>query len=691
MKKIKKKIIQLQEQINQHDIDYHQKDNPTISDYSYDKLKQELLNLEQQYPQFKTIENQTKVGSKPLEDFAKIVHKKPMLSLANGFSRQDIEEFVERINRFLGRNDQDFIPLFCEPKIDGLSFCACYENGSLIYAATRGDGEIGEDITKNIATIESFPLKLNTKNPPELIEVRGEVYMAKQDFINLNQEQQRIGGKIFANPRNAAAGSLRQLNSEITAARKLSYFAYGVGDVNSNFPFDSQEMLIQILKSYGFNTEENVKICRNIDEIISLYNKIADIRYSLAYDLDGMVYKVNDLYLQNRLGFSSKSPRWAIAHKFSAQKSKTIIKKITVQVGRTGALTPVANLIPVNIGGVLVSRATLHNQDEIFNKDIREGDLVVIQRAGDVIPQVLSVENKSSSSRIANLVPYQFPKICPSCGSKVTKSGEDSVIRCSNKFDCPAQITESIKHFVSKDAFDIEGLGKKQIDNFFTEGRIKNFVDIFRLEKQEKLNPNPLIKKEGWGVKSTNNLFKNINKKRKIEFNRFIYALGIRYIGQNNAKLIANNFISFNNFQNQMLFFANQENLATNQNWLDFLTNDGIGKKMAWSLLEYFKEDQNLKIIEQLQKEVEIVDAENNYTQNQDLIGKTIVFTGTLSKISRKEAKELAEKLGLKVQNSISAKTNFLVIGQSPGSKLIKAQNLGITIIDEIQWLELVK
>ncbi len=698
---IEEQIQALREKVSRHDISYHQKDSPTISDAKYDELKRELLSLEEQYPQYKNDDLLGKVGAKPLEDFSKVIHKKPMLSLANGFLKEDIADFMEKINRFLGNvstnkvqtslfdfveSKPDFIPLFCEPKIDGLSFSARYENGKLVQAATRGDGEVGEEITTNISTIVGFPHILTANNPPKILEIRGEVYMAKKDFELLNQRQQEANGKIFANPRNAAAGSLRQLDSKITASRKLSYFAYGIGEVSDDFICNNQESLIIALKSFGFNTEPHCRICNNLDEVMRLYQEIADSRYSLEYDLDGMVYKVNDFALQNRLGFVSRSPRWAIAHKFPAEKSKTVIEKIIIQVGRTGALTPVAELTPVNIGGVLVSRATLHNQDEIANKDIREGDLVLIQRAGDVIPQVLEVD---LSKRPPNSRNYIFPLTCPSCGSSAIKTDDDVILRCSNKFGCDAQIKESLKHFVSKDAFDIEGLGKKQIDNFFEEGRIKNFADIFKLEEAEKSSLNPLIKKEGWGEKSTNNLFKNINLKRKIELHRFIYALGIRYVGETTSKLLAKNFRSFQNFKDKMLAISNAQNLVENLDWQDFIANDGIGEKMAKSIVEYFSEKKNLIILEELEKELEIIDAKINNSSNSKFANKTIIFTGTLSKMSRKEAKEKAESLGLKVQGAISSKTDFLVAGVEAGSKLKKAKELGITILEEQDWLEM--
>ncbi|MFT6346816.1 MAG: DNA ligase (NAD+), partial [Myxococcota bacterium] len=489
--------------------------------------------------------------------------------------------------------------------------------------------------------------------------------------------------KIFANPRNAAAGSLRQLDSQITKSRKLSYFAYGIGETSEDFICDSQKQFFNILKSFGFCIEPHSKLCSSLDELMSFYQEISDARYSLQYDLDGMVYKVGEFALQDRLGFISRSPRWAIAHKFPAQRSKTVIEKITIQIGRTGALTPVAELVPVNIGGVIVSRATLHNSDEISTKDIREGDLVIVQRAGDVIPQVVEVD---LSKRPINSEPFVFPKICPSCGSQVIKTDEDVVLRCLNKVSCPAQIVEGLKHFVSKNAFDIEGLGKKQIDNFCSEGRIKNFVDIFKLEEAEKTSENPLIEKEGWQDKSVKNLFEAINNKRKIELRRFIYALGIRHVGENTAKLIANNFESFANFKTKMSEMAESKNIEENQDWQDFVGIDGIGKKMAEAIIGYFRKPSNLELLEGLNLELQIIDAKNNKNNDSPMAGKSIVFTGTLELMSRAEAKEKAENLGMKVSGSISAKTDFLVAGDKSGSKLKKALELEVKVLNEEEW-----
>ncbi len=701
MKEKLERFKQLVTEIEEHDVAYHTYDDPKISDESYDKLRIELEKLKKEIGT-DAIQSDlfSKVGATPLSAFSKVRHKKPMLSLSNAFDKEDIANFIDRIERFLGYNleegknilsksKKENIELFCEPKIDGLSFSSRYENGKFVQAATRGDGLVGEDITKNISTINGFPLILNTNNPPKILEIRGEVYMSKQDFEDLNKKQENIGGKIFANPRNAAAGSLRQLDSNITKERKLSYFAYGLGDVSKDFNCKSQSSMLDQFKLLGFKTEVHSKLCNNIDEVISLYNKVCENRYELPYDLDGMVYKVNNFELQKRLGFVSRSPRWAIAHKFPSQKSITQIQDIIIQIGRTGALTPVAILKPINVGGVVVTRATLHNQDEISKKDIRVGDVVLIQRAGDVIPQVLEVDK---SKRKPNTAIFKFPKNCPSCNKAIVKTGDDVVLRCLNHFNCQTQIKESLKHFVSKDAFDIEGLGKKQIDNFFKENRIKNFVDIFQLEKNETTSLNPLVKKEGWQIKSVNNLFNAINSKRNIQLHRFIYSLGIRHVGQTTAKLLANNYISFIKFKEKMLQIASikKSDRALDQSYLDLSNIDGIGKKMADAIIEYFEHQENINILNKLSEELNIIDVDLS-SYNSNLSGKRLLFTGTLMLMSRAEAKEKCEILGIKVVSSISSKTDYLVAGKNPGSKLKKAHELGIKVLNEKEWLELIK
>jgi DNA ligase (NAD+) len=486
LENIEKEVIALRAEIAKHDKAYHTLDTPSISDASYDELRKKLEKYQQDFPQFFN-EDDNKVGGKTLDIFNKITHSKPMMSLGNGFTREDISDFIDRVKRFLGIEDEPSgddlfsctekkplnIELFCETKIDGLSFSARFENGILVTAATRGDGAVGEDITKNIKVLQNFPHKLEVKNPPKIFEVRGEVYMGKNDFVELNLRQEERSAKIFANPRNAAAGSLRQLDPAITASRNLSYFSYGLGETSDDFICNSQSELYDKLREFGFICESNTKLSANLDEIISFYQKICDGRYDLNYDLDGMVYKVNSFELQQRLGFVARSPRFAIAHKFPAEKGKTEIENIVIQIGRTGALTPVAHLKPVNIGGVVVSRATLHNQDEIARKDVRIGDVVLIQRAGDVIPQVLEVD---LSKRKAGSEAFKFPENCPTCNAEIIQSEDDVVLRCSGELSCESQLKETLRHFVSKDAFDIAGLGKKQIENFFTKVVLKTLL-----------------------------------------------------------------------------------------------------------------------------------------------------------------------------------------------------------------------
>jgi len=607
--KIKQQIEQLKAEISKHDEAYHSLDNPLISDEKYDELRKKLEEFRVEFPQFFD-ENDDKIGGKTLDIFKKIKHSKPMMSLSNGFTREDIADFITRVKRFLGieekNQSQDLFSyvqnqelfLFCETKIDGLSFAARFENGLLVNAATRGDGVEGEDVTENIKKIKTFPQRLNCQNPPKIFEVRGEIYMGKKDFENLNLKQEERGAKTFANPRNAAAGSLRQLDSEITASRNLSYFAYGLGEISPDFICNSQAQLNQKLQEFGFACEPNILNSSSLDEIINFYQKICDSRYDLDYDLDGMVYKIDDFNLQQRLGFVARSPRFAIAHKFPAQKAKTEIQEIILQIGRTGALTPVANLKPVNIGGVVVSRATLHNRDEIARKDIRAGDVVLIQRAGDVIPQVLEVDLEKRKS---DSVPFKFPQNCPICAAKIVQTDDDVILRCSGGLSCGAQLKETLKHFVSKDAFDIVGLGKKQIDNFLQEGRIKSFADIFSLQEREKTSENPLYKKLGWGEKSIENLFFAINSKRKISLEKFIYAIGIRHVGETTAKLLASHFISYKNFKN---FIVN----ASENDYQEFVALDGIGEKMAASIIDYFKDFRHQRMVFDLEEYLEISD-----------------------------------------------------------------------------------
>ena len=696
MQNIEQEIKNLKAEITRHDEAYHSLDAPLISDFAYDDLRKKLEKYRQSFPQFFDEKNE-KVGGKTLEIFSKIKHSKPMLSLANGFSRDDIQDFFDRVNRFLGLDKKEAaldlfnfsaspkIEFFCETKIDGLSFSARYENGKLLCVSTRGDGLEGEDVTANARTIHNFPQQLRGENLPKIFEIRGEIYMSKKDFEELNLRQEEQGGKFFANPRNAAAGSLRQLDSAITASRKLSYFAYSLGEISDDFSCASQAELHQKLRQFGFVTEPHSKLCRSLDEVLELYQKINDQRYQLDYDIDGLVYKVNDLVLQERLGFVARSPRFAIAHKFPAEKAKTQIENILIQIGRTGALTPVAVLKPVNIGGVVVSRATLHNQDEIARKDVRAGDVVLIQRAGDVIPQVLEVD---LSQRKEDSEKFSFPKNCPVCGSEIVKTEEDVVLRCSGGLSCESQLKETLKHFVSKDAFDITGLGKKQIENFFAEGRIRNFADIFKLEECEKNVGIPqeekLQKKLGWGEKSVENLFLAINQKRKIPLEKFIYAIGIRHIGETTAKLLAQHFVSYESFKR----LTPPASRLTPNEIEDFLSLDGIGEKTAQAVLDFFRDERNLKMVLDLEKELQVQDAIQKNSDSK-FAGKSIIFTGSLEKMSRAEAKKRAEDLGMKVVGSVSSKTDFVVAGSEAGSKLKKAQELGLKILNEKEWLEI--
>ena len=701
---IENAIKQLKAEIEKHDIAYHQNDDPTISDSEYDKLKLTLLDYQKLYPQF-FLDKDHKVGAKSLDIFNKIKHSKQMLSLANGFKSEDIADFIEKIERFLAIDNTakkpDYVPdlfaqnhnhkldFFSETKIDGLSFSARFENGQLIYCATRGDGVEGEDVTANVKMIKNFPHQLKTSNPPKFIEIRGEIYMGKKDFLELNKSQEAKNEKIFANPRNASAGSLRQLDPQITAQRNLSYFAYSLGDYSADFLCQAQDELHKILRNYGFLTEPHSKLCHNLADLLQHYQRIVDERFNFDYDLDGMVYKVNNFKLQERLGYIARSPRYAIAHKFPSLKAKTQINDIIIQIGRTGALTPVALLQPINIGGVVVSRATLHNQDEIKRKDIRIGDVVLIQRAGDVIPQVLEVDvaKRSGHEKIFN-----FPTNCPVCNSLIIKNQEDVVLRCSGGLSCEAQMLETLKHFVSKDAFDIAGLGKKQIENFFHEGRIRNFADIFTLQSRQQNAADSLVEKEGWGAKSVENLFFAIEQKRQIDLDKFIYAIGIRHVGETTAKTLAQHFHSLENFINFFNKYKEYSNAQLAENigeYKEFASIDGIGTKIATSILEFFRDLRNYKLVIELIPHLQVKNAEIKM-QLSPLAGKTVVFTGGLEQMSRAEAKKTAEDLGMKVLGAVSSKTDYVVAGLDSGSKLKKAQELKINILNEAQWLEII-
>lgn len=658
--KVKEEFLDLKAKIKHHDTLYYIENKPAVTDAEYDDLRARLVEIEGEFPQLKLIGSvQENVGSEPDSRFKKIQHKKPMLSLDNALNLQDIEKFFAKVKRFL---NIDEIELLCELKIDGLSFAIIYENGALVYAATRGDGHIGEDITTNVATLKDLPKVLNIN---DTLEIRGEIYIDHDDFIDLNKDNE------FANPRNAAAGSIRQLDPKITASRPLKYFAYSI----TNCKEETQYEMLRKLKELGFCVSNNIAVVKTIDEIADFYNKIYSSRHSINYDIDGLVYKVNNLKLQERLGSTSRAPRWAIAHKFPAMVAKTKLNKISIQIGRTGVLTPVAELVPVNIGGVLVSRASLHNKNEIERKDIREGDIVIVQRAGDVIPQVIEVDKDSRSAEVQKFV---FPSSCPECGSSICKTEGEVALRCMGEFYCKAQLIEKLRHFVSKDAFDIVGLGKKQIEFFYSNGLITQISDVFFLEEKIKDLNFPLETSSGWGKKSINNLFNAIRSRKKIDLHRLIFALGIKFVGQKAAKLLTNYYNLYTNW------YSSMKELTID----DLISIDGIGEKTVSSIKSFFSEKHNIEVLNKLISCLKISDSSyNNQNNESELNGKTVVFTGSLLHMTRSEAKAKAESLGAKVSSSLSIKTDYLVIGEKPGSKYKKAVELGVTILDEEKWL----
>lgn len=670
-------------QMAKADIAYYQNDDPYLTDAAYDALKLENEQIEKRFPHLVRADSPSKKIGAPLQsDFKKVVHKVPMLSLADIFSVEELKDFVLSIKRFL--NTDSNIDFTAEPKMDGLSFNARYEHGRLVSAATRGDGKTGEDITENIKTIKTLPQTVNAPDFPDIIELRGEVYMSKADFFALNQKNAALGKKTFANPRNAAAGSLRQLNPEVTRERKLSLLVYTWGEV-SNIFWKTQNEFLSKVKEWGFEVNPYNKLCHNVDEIVSCFENLALLRADLPYDIDGIVYKVNALDLQNRLGFLTRTPRWAVAHKFEAEKAVTRLNAIRVQVGRTGALTPVADLEPINVGGVMVSHATLHNEDEIKRKDIRVGDYVIIQRAGDVIPQILGIVPEKRS---ADSVPFDFPSICPECGAHAIKEDDEAVRRCTGGLSCPAQAVERLKHFVSREAFNIEGLGAKIIEDFYADKIITRPDDIFTLEQRNggddlfsSANGLHLENKEGWGLKSVQNLFASIRERKKISLSRFIYALGIRQVGAATALLIAKNYVSFDAFLSAM----------TQNNTQKLLSIDGIGEAMAKDITAFFAEPHNINIITNLRRYVTVENFVDLSDYSSPIAGKTVVFTGTLESLTRAEAKAKAMACGAKVAGSVSAHTDYVVMGSDAGSKAKKASELGVKILSETEFLDLVK
>ena len=669
---------------------YHTEDNPDLSDADYDALKRRNAAIEARFPALIRDDSPSKqVGAAPAEGFSKVTHAVRMLSLANAFDEADVEDFARSIRKFLGLGDDAELALTAEPKIDGLSLTLRYEQGQLVQAATRGDGAVGENVTSNARTISSVPDRL--EGAPDVLEVRGEVYMSHDDFDALNKRQSERGNKVFANPRNAAAGSLRQLDATVTRDRPLAFFAYAWGELSAPLA-DTQCGAIDRLAKLGFETNPLTKSFTDLEGLIRHYKEIEQGRATLGYDIDGVVYKVDDLGLQSRLGMRSTTPRWAIAHKFPAEEAWTRIEAIDIQVGRTGALSPVARLAPVTVGGVVVSNATLHNEDYIAGRDangdpirggndIRAGDWVKVYRAGDVIPKVADVD---LSKRPKDAQPFVFPTKCPECQSDAVRDPGDAVRRCTGGIICPAQVVEKLKHFVSRAAFDIEGLGAKVVEGFFDDGWIKEPADLFTLEERYD---SELRSRDGWGAKSVENLWAAIRDKRRIPLRRLIFGLGIRHAGEAAAGLLANHYGSWSQFEDAMRAAKDRSGAA----WVDLLSIDGVGETLATSLTTTFENESERASIDRLVAHLDIEDANAPASGDSPVAGKTVVFTGTLERMSRAEAKARAETLGAKVSGSVSAKTDLVVAGPGAGSKAKKAAELGIETIDEDGWFALIE
>jgi DNA ligase (NAD+) len=685
-KQAKSEHARLEAEIKAHDQSYYQEDAPTVSDAAYDALRRRYEAIEARFPELRTLESLSlRVGAAPARGFAKVRHAVPMLSLANAFGPEEVADFVGRIRRFLKLSEEETVAFTAEPKIDGLSMSLRYEHGTLVTAATRGDGAEGEDVTTNIRTLKEIPHQLKGRNVPAVCEIRGEVYMTKADFLALNKRQAAAGDTIFANPRNSAAGSLRQKDPTVTASRPLHFFAYSWGEM-SGMPATTQSGMIGWLAKIGFKVNPLWRTCSTVEELLTFHGEIETQRAKLDYDIDGVVYKVDRLDWQERLGFVSRTPRWAIAHKFAAEKATTTVKAIDIQVGRTGALTPIARLEPVTVGGVVVSNATLHNADEIARLDVRIGDTVTIQRAGDVIPQVLGV---LLAKRPKGADPYQFPTHCP-CSlhtavvRDATASGEEGVVaRCTGEFACPYQKIEHLKHFVSRRAFDIEGLGEKQIALFFERGWIKEPADIFTLAaRNAELK---LEEVEGFGETSVRNLFAAIDARREVSLERFVYALGMRHVGETTARVLARAYGSWTAFHDAVLKLAAGD-VETRE---DMDNLDQIGTTVIESLAAYFGEEHNVGVVERLTGQVRVLNAERPKADSP-VAGKTVVFTGSLERMTRDEAKAMAERLGAKTAGSVSKKTDYLVAGPGAGSKLAKARDAGVNVVTEDEWLQLI-
>jgi DNA ligase (NAD+) len=673
----KAELKRLADTIAHHDTLYHQKDAPEISDADYDALRRRNSEIEARFPElFRADSPSRRVGAAPSQTFAKVVHAKPMLSLDNAFDDEDVRAFFQKMKNFL-RLDTDGLAIAAEPKIDGLSATLRYEHGEFTQGATRGDGETGEDITANLRTIRDIPKKLHGGGWPAILEVRGEIYMDRQGFFALNTEREKAGEPVFANPRNSAAGSVRQLDPAITASRPLHFFAYAWGETGGVFATTHWQAL-EKFRAWGFTVNPLSKLCRGVDEVLAFHRDIAARRADLPYDIDGVVYKVNDLKLQERLGFAARAPRWAIAHKFPAEQGQTVLNAISIQVGRTGKLTPVAELEPITIGGVVVKRATLHNEDEINRLDVRVGDTVVVQRAGDVIPQIVAVVNdRKHDSRKK----YVFPDKCPECNSLAIREEGEAATRCTGGLICPAQAVERLKHFVSRDAFDVEGLGEKHITAFWEEKMIQTPGDIFRLDFDA------IAKREGWGELSAENLKRAIDARRRIGLDRFIFALGIPQVGQVTGRLLARHYRAFSAWRAAMTAARDHDSEA----WAELNNINGIGEDTATDIAGFFAEKHNQAILDDLARELTIEDYVAAAPVASPIAGKIVVFTGSMETMSRNEAKARAEALGANVAGSVSKKTDYVVVGADAGSKADKANALGVTTLDETQWLNLAR
>ncbi len=669
-------LARLATEIARHDVLYYDRDAPEISDAEYDALRRCNEDLEALHPDLVREDSPSKrLGAAPGAGFAKVRHAAPMFSLGNAFDAGEVAEFYGRVRRFLGLEAGAAVEMVAEPKIDGLSVSLRYERGRFVLGATRGDGTVGEDVTANLGTLDEVPRSLAGR-PPALLEIRGEVYMRRSDFGALNAARAEAGEGLFANPRNAAAGSLRQLDTAVTAGRPLRMFAYGWG-ASDGAVGATQWAFLERLDGWGFRVNPLSRLCATLDEALACHAALDGGRAGLDYDIDGVVYKVNRIDWQDRLGHASRAPRWAVAHKFAAERAETVLRSISIQVGRTGALTPVANLEPVTVGGAVVARATLHNEDEIARKGVCVGDTVTVQRAGDVIPQVVAVV---ADKRPPEAVPFVFPDVCPECGSHAAREEDEAVRRCTGGLICPAQAVERLKHFVSRDAFDIAGLGGRNIETFWREGLIVSPADIFRLPGRDGL-----ADRKGWGEKSVENLRRAIEDKRTIGFDRLIYALGIRQVGQATARLLARAYGDLAAWRAAMRAAADHDG----QDYRDLVAIDGIGPSMAADLIEFFAEPRNLDILEDLEDLLDPVPVEEPGGGGA-FAGKTIVFTGMLESMTRAEAKARAEALGAKVSGSISKRTDMIVAGADAGAKARQAEALGVAVLGEAEWRALI-